>query len=68
MSEVLFLRNLGKRYKMSFNIFKEKEFPTNRPLLNEMLEKKVEKHLHSFDDFISLTDIASSTMMKILNI
>lgn len=68
MSEVRFLRNLGKRYKMSFNMLKEKEFPTNRSLLNETLEKKVEKHLHPSDDFISLTDIASSTMMKILNI
>ncbi len=41
-----------------FNILEEKEFPTNRPSLNEMLEKKVEKYLHPSDDFISLTDIA----------
>ncbi len=41
-----------------FNMLEEKEFPTNRPSLNEMLEKKVEKYLHPSDDFISLTDIA----------
>ncbi len=41
-----------------FNMLEEKEFPTNRPSLNEMLEKKVEKYLHPSDNFISLTDIA----------